>query len=54
MNRTWILRNKPVYSGLSILRISKVVRHEFWYHYMKPKYKEKEKLCYMDIGSFKV
>ena len=24
----------------------------FWYDYMKPKYGEKEKLCYMDTRSF--
>ena len=24
----------------------------FWYDYMKPKYGGKEKLCYMDTGSF--
>ena len=24
----------------------------FWYDYMKPKYGEKGKLCYMDTGSF--
>ena len=28
--------------------------HEFWYDYVKPKYCEKAKLCYMDTGSFTV
>ena len=26
--------------------------YEFWYDYMKPKYLDKAKLCYMDTGSF--
>ena len=26
--------------------------YEFWYDYVKPKYDEKENLCYMDTGSF--
>ena len=44
--------NKPVYLGFSILEISKLTMHEFWYDYMKPKYGEKTKLCYMGTGSF--
>ena len=44
--------NKSVYSGLSILDLSKTVMHEFWYEYVKPKYNENDKLCYMHTGSF--
>ena len=44
MKITWILMNKFVYLGLSISKISKIVMHEFWYHYVKPKYGEKVKL----------
>ena len=40
--------NKPVYLGLSILELSKVLMYEIWYDYVKPKYGEKIKLCYMD------
>ena len=29
--------NKPIYLGLSILEISKILMYEFWYNYMKPK-----------------
>ena len=44
--------NKPLYLGLSILELSKILMYEFWYDYVKPKYFEKAKLCYMDTGSF--
>ena len=33
-----ILMNKPVYLGLSILELSKLLIYEFWYDYVKPKY----------------
>ena len=52
MIKTQILMNKPVYLGLSILDLSKNVMYEFWYHYVKPKYGENAKLCYMDTDSF--
>ena len=44
--------NKPIYLGLSILEISKILMYEFWYDYMKPKYGDNIKLCYMDTDSF--
>ena len=37
---------------MSMLDISKTLMYEFWYDYIKPKYKDKEKLCYKDTGSF--
>ena len=43
---------KPVYLGLSILELSKIVMYEFWYDFVKPKYGEKAKLYYMDTESF--
>ena len=44
--------NKPVYLGLQILKLSKILLCQFWYDYVKPKYDEKTKLCYMDTESF--
>ena len=44
--------NKLVYPGLSILEISKTLMYEFWYDYIKPKYEQNAKLCYMDTDSF--
>ena len=52
MKRTKVKMNKPIYLGLSILEISKLLMHEFWYDYMKPKYGDNVKLCYMDTDSF--
>ena len=44
--------NKPVYLGLSKLDLSKTVMYEFQYDYVKPKYSEKAKICYVDTDSF--
>ena len=52
MNKTKVKMNKPIYLGLSILEISKILMYEFWYDYMKPKYNDNIKLCYMDTDSF--
>ena len=52
MNKTRVKMNKPIYLGLSILYISKILMFEFWYDYMKPKYGNDVKLCYMDTDSF--
>ena len=52
MKRIWILINKSVCLGLSILEISKIVIYEFWYDYVKPIYGEKAKLCFMDTNIF--
>ena len=52
MNKTKVKMNKPIYLGLTILDISKILMYEFWYDYMKPKYNDKVKLCYMDMDSF--
>ena len=52
MKRTKVKMKKPIYLGLSILEISKLLMYEFWYDYMKPKYDDNVKLCYMDTDSF--
>ena len=52
MKKTKVKMNKPIYLGLSILEISKILMYEFWYDYMKPKYGDNVKLCYMDTDSF--
>ena len=52
MKRTKVKMNKLIYLGLSILEITKILMYEFSYDYMKPKYDDKVKLCYMDTNSF--
>ena len=52
MKKTKVKMNKPVYLGMSILDISKTLMYEFWYEYIKPKYKDNAKLCYMDADNF--
>ena len=52
MKKDQVLMNKPVNLKLSILDLSKIAMHKFWYDYIKPKYDEKAKLRYMDTDSF--
>ena len=52
MTKTQMPMNKSVFLGLSILDLSKTVIYELWYDYVKPKYAENAKFCYMDTDSF--
>ena len=52
MKKTKVKMNKPIYLGLSILEINKILMYEFWYDYMKPKYNDNVRSCYMDTDSF--
>ena len=52
MKKIKVKMNKTVYLGLSILEISKTLIYEFWHDYIKPKYQNNAKLCYMDTNSF--
>ena len=44
--------NKPIYLGQLILDISNTLMYEFWYDYIKPKYGDNARLCYMDTDTF--
>ena len=43
--------NKPVYVGLSVFEISKIILYKFWYDCAERKHK-KAKLCYIDTDRF--
>ena len=52
MKKVEVKMNKLIYLGQAILDISKTLMYEFWYDYIKPKYEDKARLCYMDTDSF--
>ena len=52
MRRTNVLMDKPIMVGQAILDKSKELMYSFWYEYLKPKYKDKINLLYMDTDSF--
>ena len=54
MGKVKVKMNKPIYLELSKLNISKITMYEFWYDYLKIKYEDKARLCYMDTDSFVV
>ena len=51
MKKVKVKMKKPIYLGLSILEICKIIMYEFWYDYVKKKYGDMVKLCYMDTDS---
>ena len=51
MGKIKVVMNKPIYLGQVILDLSKIMMYEFHYDYMKPKYGDDLKLCYMDTNS---
>ena len=44
MKKTKVKMNKLIYLGMSILEISKTLKYEFWYDYIKPKHLDRAKL----------
>ena len=51
MKKTRVKMTKPLYLGMSVLDLSKILMHEFWYYFVSPKM-ETAKLCYTDTDSF--
>ena len=52
MKKVEVKMNKPIYLRQAILDISKTLMYKFWYDYIKTKYGDKVRLCYMDTDSF--
>ena len=52
MKKVEVKMNKTIYLGQVILDICKTLMYEFWYDYIKPKYNDKARLCYIDTDSF--
>ena len=52
MKKKKVKMTKPIYLGMSMLDISKILMYQFWYDYIKLKYGGREKLCYKDTASF--
>ena len=50
--KTRVKMTKPLYLGMPILDISKILMYEFWYDYISPKYGDSAKLCCRDTDSF--
>ena len=42
MKKTEILITKPVFLGLSIWELSRILMYKFWYDHVKPKNDEKQ------------
>ena len=52
MKKTSLTMNKPVYLGMCILDLSKIIMFDFHYNYIKPKYGNNAKLLFTDTDSF--
>ena len=52
MKKTRVKMTEPLYLGMSILDISKILMYKIWYDYISPKYGDRAKLCYTDTDSF--
>ena len=52
MKKTKIKMNVPIYTGFTVLEVSKRVMWKFFYGYLKLKYGDQIELCHTDTDSF--
>ena len=52
MKKTRVKMTKPLYLGMSILDISKILMYEFWYGYIRPKYGDRARFEHTNTASF--
>ena len=50
-NKVTLTLNKPAYTGMCILELSKVLMYEFHYDYIKNKYGNNSRLLFTDTDS---
>ena len=51
MKKNHILFNRPIYIGMCVLDLSKILLYDYYYNYLKPKYGENCQLLYTDTDS---
>ena len=54
MGKTSIYMNKPIYLGMCILGISKILMYDFYYGFLKPLYGDKVRLLFTDTDSLMI
>ena len=54
MGKTSIYMNKPIYLGMCILGISKILMYDFYYGFLKPMYGDKIRLLFTDTDSLMI
>ena len=52
MKKIRVKMTKPLFVGMSILDVRKILMFGFWYDYINPIYGGRAKLCYADTDSF--
>ncbi len=51
MNKQQIKFNKPIFTEFCVLEMSKYIMYEFFYEYVKPKWKDNVEICGRDTDS---
>ena len=51
MHKDHILFNRPIYTGMCVLDLSKILLYDYYYNHLKPKYGENCQLLYTDTDS---